>query len=143
MKALIESIQNDPLLKAKLQMLAMAEEYGSVTEACSRAGFSRDTFYRVKQAFETFGIEGLVHKSKGRINLKNRVPAEVEARVVELARENPSSGKLKLAKVLAAEGIDLSPAGVRIVLIRNGLWHRTVNTRLAAEHAMALSTVFE
>ena len=122
MEELIKRVQNDPLLKAKLQMLALAAEFGSVTLACEKAGFSRDTFYRVKKRFEEGGVEGLAHRAKGKTNPRARISAEVELRIVNLARSSPNIGKMKLSKILRAEGILVSASGVRLVLERNGLW---------------------
>ena len=45
-------------------------------------GVSRDTFYRVKEAKDTGGLEALVNKDRRRANLKNRVDEVVEEAVL-------------------------------------------------------------
>jgi hypothetical protein len=65
----------EKLIKARLGMLALAEELQNISWACRRAGISRSHFYEVKEAFERYGAEGVAPrirrsrrfwKSKGR-----------------------------------------------------------------------------
>ena len=54
------------LIQVKYEMLRLAEKDGiSVTEAASRFGFSRESFYKNKVAFENEGIRGLIPKKTG------------------------------------------------------------------------------
>ena len=41
---------NDKIISTKLGLLNLAEELGNVSKACKVMGFSRDTFYRYKEA---------------------------------------------------------------------------------------------
>jgi ACT domain-containing protein len=49
----------EKLIKARLGMLALAEELQNISWACRRAGISRSHFYEIKEAFEKWGAEGL------------------------------------------------------------------------------------
>ena len=75
------------LIRNKLGLLELANYLKNVSEACRVMGYSRDTFYRVKNAYEEGGIEALKEKSRRVSNVKNRVPEDVERAVVELALE--------------------------------------------------------
>ena len=53
-------------------MLRLAEQFGNVSRACKVMGYSRDTFYRYKQAVDEGGVEGLIEQSRRKPNLRNR-----------------------------------------------------------------------
>src|SRR5579885_3219071 len=53
----------EKLIKARLGMLALAEELQNISWACRRAGISRSHFYEIKEAFEKWGAEGLAPQS--------------------------------------------------------------------------------
>jgi len=45
----------EKLIKARMGMLALAEQLNNVSAACRRAGISRSHYYEIKEAFEKFG----------------------------------------------------------------------------------------
>jgi len=76
------------VIRNKVGLLRLAEELGNVSRACQVMGYSRDTFYRYKQAAEEGGFEALVEQSrKGRPNLRNRTAPEIEEAIVALATD--------------------------------------------------------
>jgi transposase InsO family protein len=84
-------------------------------------GYSRDTFYRVRKAYEEGGIEALKEKSKRKANIRNRVSEQVEQAVVEMAFEEPAYGQKRVSDELRQRGVFISPAGVRCVWLRHDL----------------------
>ena len=44
------------IIKHKVGLLHLAEELGNVSQACKVMGYSRDTFYRYRQAVDEGGF---------------------------------------------------------------------------------------
>jgi hypothetical protein len=121
------------LIKSKLGLLQLAEQLGNVSTACKYLGYSRDTFYRYKELFEQGGESGLKELSRKKPNIKNRIAADIEERVVSFAIENPAFGQTRASNELRKSGVFISPAGVRCVWQRHDL--ETFKKRLKALEA--------
>ena len=112
------NLLNQSIIKHKMGLLNLAEELRNVSQACRVMGVSRDTFYRVKEAKESGGLEALLHKDRRRANLKNRVDEAVEQAIVGFALENPAAGQVRVSNELRKRSIHVSPTGVRSVWLR-------------------------
>lgn len=119
------------IIKPKLGLLELAKQLGNVSEACKTLGYSRDTFYRYRDLYESRGEEGLKEISrKGKAQLKNRVPDNVEQSCVAIAIKFPAYGQVRASNELRKEGVILSAGGVRSVWKRHDL--ETMSKRLKA-----------
>jgi transposase InsO family protein len=129
------------LIKNKMGLLELASYLGNVSEACRAMGYSRDTFYRVKNAYDAGGMDALMEKSRRKPNLRNRVDPEVEKAVVDLAFEDPSMGQKRAANELRERGVFISAAGVRGVWLRHGLERFEKRLKALEEHVAKTGAV--
>ena len=101
---------NDKIISTKLGLLNLAEELGNVSKACRVMGFSRDSFYRYKEARDTGGVESLLDANRRVPNRKNRVDERTESAAVALAIDNPALGRCGSAMNCARPVCSFHPA---------------------------------
>ena len=104
---------NDKVIKTKVGLLKLTNHLSNVSLACKQMGYSRDSYYRIKDLYDTGGEAALQEISRKKPNHKNRIDGEVEDRVVVMAFYFPAYGQVRACNELRKEGISLSPAAFK------------------------------
>jgi len=118
--------------------LNLAEELQNISQACKVMGFSRDTFYRYKEAVDANGVQALLDQSRRKPNLRNRVDPDVEEAVLKHSLEEPAHGQKRASNELRKVGVFISPSGIRSIWLRHDL--ACFNDRLKALEAHIAET---
>lgn len=111
----------EKVISHKVGLLNLAEQLQNVSQACKVMGFSRDTFYRYKEAVDEGGVDALLEKTRKKPNLRNRVDPIVEEAVLKHALDEPSHGQARTSNELRRQGVFVSGSGVRSIWLRHGL----------------------
>lgn len=79
--------------RRRLSLLELAEELGSVSNACRIMGCHRDTFYEIERAFQLGGDHALVEQKRPPPGPQpSRVSSEIEGEILRCALERPTRG---------------------------------------------------
>lgn len=110
--------------RRELELIALAQELGSVAEACRRFGVDRSVYYRaVKRKRDADGTRARSPLAK---------PVTLENKILGLCVEYPDWGCDRLAWYLTLKADAVSSPTVQKILIRHGLGKVAQRRALAA-----------
>jgi transposase InsO family protein len=86
-------------------VLAVISDGLSISQVASKVGVSRQALHSWLARYEAEGLEGLVDRSHRPASCPHQMPADVEARLLELRRSRPYWGPRRLVFELAKRGV--------------------------------------
>lgn len=95
-------------------VMAVVQGGFTVTEAAQKFGVSRESVYRWMKRYEEGGLEALAEGSHRPKHSPLQTPAEIETRVVEMRRQHPLWGPLRIQHQLQRQGVDTLPSHMAI-----------------------------
>ena len=113
--------QESKLIKIKLGLLNLAEHLGNDSQACKVMGYSRDSFYCIKEMHDTRPGVSTSEVSRSKPILKNRVDPTIEEAVIKMAFDYRAFGQARTSNGLLKLSIFISPGGIRSVWLRSSL----------------------
>ena len=84
----------------RLRFVARLLEGEKMAGLCREFGISRKTGYKIYRRYRDMGLEGLTNRSRRPYRQANKLPFQVEARIVQLKREHPNWGVPKIREKL-------------------------------------------
>ena len=98
-------------------------EGASVTDVARRNGVARQTVHDWLKRYAAGGMAALVDRSSKPLSCSHQIPAEVEARIVDLRRAHPGWGPRTILDRLGKDGVAPLPgrSSVHRALLRHGL----------------------
>ncbi len=99
------------------------DDGATVTDVARRNGVTRQTVHEWLRNYAAGGLAGLVDGSSKPHSCPHQMAPEVEARIVELRREQPGWGPITIRDRLEREGVDPVPGRTSVyrALVRHGL----------------------
>ena len=80
----------------RLRFVARLLEGEKMAVLCPEFDISRKTGYKIFERYKDCGLDGLTDRSRRPYRQANKLPFQVETRIVQLKREHPSWGAPKI-----------------------------------------------
>jgi transposase InsO family protein len=120
----------------RLKFVARCLEGENMSALCREFGISRPTGYKIYNRYKDCGLDGLQDRSRRPYRHANRLPFQIERTILQLKREYPTWGAIKIRdKVIRDYPMVHPPAKstVHAVLERHGLVKKRKRHRYRAQ----------
>lgn len=120
----------------RLRFVARLLDGEKMAGLCREFDISRKTGYKIFSRYKDCGLHGLTERSRRPYRHANRLPFQIEKRIVQLKKEHPSWGAPKIREKLRRLHTEINlPAisTVHAVLDRHGLVNKGRRARYKAE----------
>src|SRR2546430_8088794 len=125
------------VVEERMRFVLRLKDGESMSSLCREFGISRVTGYKIYVRYKECGLEGLTDRARTPYRYANKLPAQLEAMIVSMRRENPTWGARKLRDRLLRK----LPSDVRVpacstihaILDRHGLVVRQRRSRTKTE----------
>jgi putative transposase len=124
------------IVEERLRFIARLLDGEKMAPLCREFGISRKTGYKIFNRYKGLGLEGLTDRSRRPYRQANRIPMQIEKRIVMIKKEYPKWGAPKIRARLQRLHPDIPlPAisTVHAVLDRHGLVKRRKRRRYKAK----------
>ena len=112
----------DMEINKKLDVLALADQLGNVSEASRISGVSRDTIYRHRRLIKQGGKAALKKQITSNHRHKNRTDEALEKLLINFSLQNPHLGQVQVSALLKVNhGVEISANGVMSVWLRENM----------------------
>jgi transposase InsO family protein len=104
-------------------VLEVVRDGATVVDVARRYGVARQTVHGWLRAYANEGLRGLADRSSRPLSCPHQMPAQLEARIVEMRREHPRWGSRTIRFHLEREAVVVLPSRSSIdrCLVRHGL----------------------
>jgi transposase InsO family protein len=96
----VELTQDEIILRHRINLLLRAKTIKNISAACRQSGVSRTVYYKYKNRYLTYGIEGLKDKIKATPVMPNATKKKTVEKVLTVAKKYPTYGPARLANEL-------------------------------------------
>ena len=107
--------QNQYIINRKVSILDLGRSLGNISEACRKLGVSRQHYYDIKKTIDEEGLDALLEKSRRSPRMGNRVPIEIEQKLLDYSLQFPTHGQTRTANELKIQATIISAGGVRSI----------------------------
>jgi transposase InsO family protein len=102
-------------------VMAVVRDGMTVTEVAQAFGVSRQSVYAWMARYEHGGLDGLAERSHRPRTCPHQIPPAIEARIIEMRRQHPGWGPVRLVYQLQREHAEVSHMAVYRALLRHHL----------------------